>query len=67
MSLNQLTMKAEYVFSSIDPNRVLSDESKLYMIHRRALVRGDAKAWEIDNEVIAKRTTLAEHYSLEDY
>jgi hypothetical protein len=60
-------MKAEYVYSVVLPDRELSDESKLYMIHRRALIRGDAKAWEIDNEVIAKRTTLAEHYSLEDY
>jgi hypothetical protein len=66
MSLNQLTMKAEYVFAAI-PHGEPSDESKLYTIHRRALIRGDAKAWEIDNEVIAKRTTLAEHYSLEDY
>lgn len=66
MSLNQLTMKAEYVFSAVHPGE-MSDESKLYTIHRRALVRGDAKAWEIDNQVIAKRTTLAEHYSLDDY
>lgn len=66
MSLNQLSMKAEYVFAAI-PQGELSDESKLYMIHRRALVRGDAKAWEIDNEIIAKRTTLAEHYSVEDF
>lgn len=66
MSLNQLTMKAEYLFAAV-PCGEMSDESKLYTIHRRALVRGDAKAWEIDNEIIAKRTTLADHYSLEDY
>lgn len=66
MSLNQLTMKAEYVFSAVPPGE-LSDESKLYMIHRRALLRGDEKAWELENDVMAKRTNLADHYSLEDY
>jgi hypothetical protein len=60
-------MKAEYVYSAVHPNREMSDESKLYTIHRRALVRNEAKAWEIENDILGGRTTLADHYSVEDY
>lgn len=64
MSSKKLTMKSEYSFKA-PPMRPLSDASRRYMHHRRALIRNCAKAWEIENDIIGKRTTLADHYTVD--
>lgn len=67
LGTNKLTMKDEYVFSILGELPVSterSDASNIYCQHRRALIRGDEEAWKIEEDVMAKRTTLAEHYTV---
>lgn len=64
MSSKNLTMKPEYSFTA-PPMRPLSDSSRRYMHHRRALIRGCEKAWKIEEDIMGKRTTLTDHYTVD--
>lgn len=64
---SNLTMKGEYMFP-MTQSKPRSAEAiaaaNIYGQHRRALISGCEKAWKIEEDVMAKRTTLADHYKV---
>lgn len=61
-----LTMIPEYVMPIKSRPSTPTVEGEHYRLHRRALIAGDPKAHQIELDVMAKRTTLAEQYPLDE-